>query len=88
MVQQLSSIGFILIRIFLVLFNKAECKSSGGHYSSQRTLNSGPSGGHGFSSVNQLQNPMYWSSSWFPSDLDSFHDNRINNFIVRKSKES
>ncbi|CAF0997049.1 unnamed protein product [Rotaria sordida] len=70
MVQQLSSIVFIFIRIFFVLFNKAECKSSG-HYSSQRTLNTGGSyGGHGFSSGSQVQNPMYWGNSWFPPDFD------------------
>ncbi|CAF0901106.1 unnamed protein product [Rotaria sordida] len=74
MVQQLSSIVFIFIRIFFVLFNKAECKSSG-HYSSQRTLNTGGSyGGHGFSSGSQVQNPMYWGNSWFPPDFDPSYD--------------
>ncbi len=75
MVRQASSISFIFLRLFLVLFNKVECKSSGsGHYSSQRTLGSGSSSSHGITSGNQLQNSMHWSNSWLPLDLHPWYD--------------
>jgi hypothetical protein len=75
MVQQASFINFIVIISFIVLCNKAECKSGGGHYSSQRTLGSGPtSGGHGMSAANQLQNSMHWSNSWLPMDINAWYE--------------
>jgi hypothetical protein len=72
MVPHTTSITFILIKLFIVLFNKANCKSGGGHYSSQRTL-SGPSG-HGSSGGNQQQNSMYWGNSLFPQDTNAWYD--------------
>jgi hypothetical protein len=71
MVRQASFIVFILIKTLSVLFNKANCKSGGGHYSSQRSLGSGPSGGHGMSGVNQ-QN--LWGNSWYPQDMNAWYD--------------
>jgi hypothetical protein len=55
------------MKLFLVLFNKAECKSGGGHYSSQR-LGAGSSSGHASSGGSQLHN------SWGPSDMHSWYD--------------
>lgn len=75
MVRQVFSMILIYIHIFLVLFDEAECKSGGGHYSSQRTLNSGPSGGHGFSGNSFQPSSMHWSNNpWFSSDLDGWYD--------------
>jgi hypothetical protein len=74
MVRQASSIGFIFLKLIFVLFNKAECKSGGGHYSSQRTLGSNYPGGYGMTGGNQLQNPMQWGNSWLPSDLHGWYD--------------
>jgi hypothetical protein len=74
MVRQASSIVFIFLRLFLVLFDKAESKSGGGHYSSQRTLGSGSTGSHGSGGGSQFQNPMQWSNSWLPSDINTWYD--------------
>ena len=74
MVRQTSFIAFIFLRLFLVLLNKAEGKSIGGHYSSQRTLGSNSPGGHGSSSGSQLQNSMYWGHSRLPSDINPCFD--------------
>jgi hypothetical protein len=71
MVREASIIVFILIKTFFLLFNKANCKSGGGHYSSQRSLGSGPSTGHGGSIGNQ-QN--FYGSSWFPQDINAWYD--------------
>lgn len=71
MVRQASSIVFILITSLYTLFNKANCKSGGGHYSSQRSLGSGSSGGYGLSAGNQ-QN--FLSNSWFPQDMNLWYD--------------
>ncbi len=53
-----------------MLFNKANCKSGGGHYSSQRSL-SGSSGGHGLSGGSQ-QN--FWANAWSPQDMNAWYD--------------
>lgn len=75
MLRQASSIDFIIIiNIILVLFNKVECKSGGGHYSSQRTLSSGSPSGHGMIGGNQLQNSMHWSNSLYPLDINTWYD--------------
>lgn len=74
MVRQASSIVFIFLRLYLVLFNKAESKSGGGHYSSQRTLSSGSGGSHASLGGNQFQNPTQWSHSWLPSDINTWYD--------------
>jgi hypothetical protein len=74
MVRQASSIGFIFLKIFFVLFNKAECKPGVGHYSSQRTLGSGSYGGHGIIGGNQLQNSMHYGNSLYPLDINSWYD--------------
>ncbi|CAF4585511.1 unnamed protein product, partial [Rotaria sp. Silwood2] len=71
MVRQASFIVFILITILFELFNKANCKSGGGHYSSQRSLGTGSSGGYGVSAGNQ-QN--FWGNSWFPQDMNAWYD--------------
>ncbi|CAF0938516.1 unnamed protein product [Rotaria sordida] len=68
MVRQASFIVFILITTLFVLFDKANCKSGGGHYSSQRSLGTGSSGGYGMSVGNQ-QN--FWGNSWFPQDMNA-----------------
>jgi len=53
-----------------VLFNKADCKSGGGHYSSQRSLGSGgPSGGFGGSAPTL----GHWGNTW-SSDISSWYD--------------
>jgi len=57
-----------------VLFNKAECKSGGGHYSSQRTLGSNSPSGHGMTGGNQLQNSIQWGNSWLPLDIHGWYD--------------
>ncbi|CAF1236098.1 unnamed protein product [Rotaria magnacalcarata] len=75
MVRQASSVVFILLTILYTLFNQANCKSGGGHYSSQRSLSSGSSGGYGYSPGNQ-QNSM--SNSWFPQDMNSWYDYALN----------
>jgi hypothetical protein len=72
MLRQASSIIFILIKIFFVFFNKVNCKSGGGHYSTQRSLGSGSSAGHGSSGGNQPQN--FWSNSWYPQDINGWYD--------------
>jgi len=74
MVRQASSIVFIFIKLFLVLFNKAESKSGGGHYSSQRTLGSNSAGSHGSVGGSQFQNQIPWSNSWLPLDINSWYD--------------
>lgn len=71
MVRQASSIIFILITSLIALFNKANGKSGGGHYSSQRSLASGSSGGHGVSAGNQ-QN--YWNNPWMAQDMNAWYD--------------
>ncbi|CAF3368314.1 unnamed protein product [Rotaria socialis] len=71
MVRQASSIVFILLTILYTLFNQANCKSGGGHYSSQRSLSSVSSSGYGYSPGNQ-QNSI--SNSWFPQDMNSWYD--------------
>jgi hypothetical protein len=73
MLRQTSSICFIVIKLFFALFNKAECKSGGGHYSSQR-LGSGSSSGHGLTGGSQLPNPMQWGNPWMPSDMHPWYD--------------
>ncbi|CAF3073123.1 unnamed protein product [Rotaria sp. Silwood2] len=75
MVRQASFIVFILITILFELFNKANCKSGGGHYSSQRSLGTGSSGGYGVSAGNQ-QN--FWGNSWFPQDMNAWYDYALN----------
>jgi hypothetical protein len=83
MVREASSIGLFFLRLILVLLNKAECKSGGGHYSSQRTLGSSPpAGGHGMMGGNQLQNPMHWSNSWLPSDINAWYDYGMSNIYL------
>jgi hypothetical protein len=74
MVRQTSSIGFLFLKLILVLFNKAECKSGGGHYSSQRTLGSNVPGGYGMAGGSPSQNSMQWSNSWLPLDLHAWYD--------------
>lgn len=71
MVRQASFIIFIFIKIFFLLLNKANCKSGGGHYSSQRQLGSGSTGGHGGSGGMQ-QN--FWGNSWHPQDMNAWYD--------------
>ena len=66
MVRQASFIIFLFL-----IFNKSDCKSGGGHYSSQRSLGSGLSGGHGGSSGMQ-QN--IWGNSWYPQDMNAWYD--------------
>jgi hypothetical protein len=67
--RQTSSIVFILVKTLFIFFNKVNCKSGGGHYSSQRSLGAGPAGGHGSSAGNQL-----WRDSWFPQDMNSWYE--------------
>jgi hypothetical protein len=67
--RQASSIVFILIKTLFVVFNKVNAKSGGGHYSSQRSLGAGPSGGHGVSMGSQ-----HWSNSFFPQDMNSWYE--------------
>ena len=74
MARQATSIVFILIKTLAIFLNKANCKSGGGHYSSQRTLGSGPSGGHGSPAGNQPQSSMFWGNSWFPQDSNAWYD--------------
>ncbi|CAF3299274.1 unnamed protein product [Rotaria socialis] len=74
MVRHVLSIGLIFSSLILVILNKAECKSGGGHYSSQRSLGSGPSAGYGFSGSGHQQNSMNWGNPWFSSDLNSWYD--------------
>lgn len=70
MFQQTPTICFVFLKFYLVLFEKAECKSGGGHYSSQRTLGSN-SGGFG---GNQAQSSAHWGNTWLPSDLNPWYD--------------
>jgi len=75
MVRRASTIDSIVIILFFVLFNKAECKlGSGTHYSPQRLHSTGSSGAHGSTGGSQLQNSMHWSNSWLPSDLNTYYD--------------
>ncbi|CAF1092032.1 unnamed protein product [Rotaria sp. Silwood1] len=71
MVRQVSYIVFILITTLFELFNKVNCKSGGGHYSSQRSLGTGSSGGYGASAGNQQH---FWGNSWFPQDMNAWYD--------------
>lgn len=69
------SIFFSLLSIFIVDFHLIECKSSGGHYSSQRSLGGGGSGlssGHG--SINPGQQSFYWNNPWMNNDPNSWND--------------
>ncbi len=61
----------MLLKILFLLFNKANCKSGGGHYSSQRSLGSGSSSGYGGSGGMQQH---LWSNSWYPQDMNAWYD--------------
>lgn len=57
------------ISLFILLnFNLIQSKSGGGHYSSQRSLGSGPLTGHGSASQ------TYWGTSMYPPDINSWYE--------------
>lgn len=81
MFHQTSTICLVFLKLYLVLFDKAECKSGGGHYSSQRTLGSS-SGGFG---GGQSQGVGHWGNAWLPSDLNLWYDfGTLDWFVFRK----
>lgn len=65
--QQASTIIFLLIKIIFILFDEVNCKSGGGHYSSQRSLASGLSGGYSGSA-----SQGHWGNPW--SDMSAWYD--------------
>lgn len=66
-----------ILIIYWILFtliarNRIECRSSGGHYSSQRSLGTGgPTGGYGMSTGSQSPNSI---NSLFPFDMNSWYE--------------
>lgn len=68
MVRQASISLLLLLNIY---FPTVLSKSGGGHYSSQRSLGTGPSGGHG-----AQQN--YWGNSMYPPDINSWYEYGMN----------
>jgi len=67
--RQTLSFGFILLKTLFIFFNKVNAKSGGGHYSSQRSLGGGPSGGHGSAMGSQ-----HWNNPWYSHDINSWYD--------------
>ena len=67
MVRQASISLLLHLNLFLHYSNTVLTKSGGGHYSSQRSLGAGPSGGHG-----AQQN--YWGNSMYPPDINSWYE--------------
>lgn len=74
--QASSSIHQFYLTLLLVLFNRAECKSGGGHYSSQRTLGSASIGG------SQSSNSIPWSNTWLPLDINTWYDYGMEDFLL------
>ena len=80
--QASSSIHRFYLTLLLVLLNKAECKSSGGHVSSQRSRGSAaPGGGHGSIGGSQSQNSIPWSNTWLPLDINTWYDYGMEEFL-------
>ena len=68
-----SVVAILLLSLFSRLVKPIDCKSGGGHYSSQRSLGGGAGGGasSGYGSVgaNQAQNGMYWNNPWLSPEM-------------------
>jgi hypothetical protein len=74
MPQEETPIVVVCLIVCLVVVPSVNCKSGGGHYSSQRSLAAGPSAGHGLSAGNQLQSSMHWGNSLLPFDMNNWYD--------------
>ena len=86
-----SVVAILLLSLFSRLVKPIDCKSGGGHYSSQRSLGGtggGASSGYGSAGANQAPNGIYWNNPWLSPEMYDQGESSCLSFSRRSTNET